>query len=168
MASMRPTGYARATMARTSLRQCAVACALIVGTLAAAWLWRTWQAGEGDPSLTGDPRDYVRASGPLITPHGIAIAAAFSDGPGRISIADAVALRGRPLSEAVARLGAADALLGDSATGATACWWNVVISDLPGDLQPPALHLRLDITASNVQRVACLGAKLVDVTARTE
>jgi hypothetical protein len=123
--------------------------------------WFSWSAGQGDPALTNDQRAYARVTGIIWTSAGMCTAAGFSDGPGRVTVAEVLALVDQGPTAAITLLGEPDARLTDK-TQTVALWWNAVIPDKPDDTQPPAFHLRLDMPSGieRIERVSCLGAKL--------
>lgn len=167
---IRPARYHRsasrprsATLAMANSKLLILAAGLAIAATASALCWRSWLADGGDPALTGDPRAYARATGVLMTPAGMLPAAAFSDGPGRIAVADALALAGTTAVAASTRLGQPDARL-DGKGGAVLLWWNAVAPEAPDQAQPPAFHLRVDVAADGrITRVACLGARLAEI-----
>ncbi len=147
-----------------STKQLLIGTGLGLSLIACVLLWRTWLAGMDDPALTKDPRAYARATGMLVTPAGVCGAGAFSDGPGRVTVTDALALVDNDLTAATALLGKPDRVLTKNDL-TVALWWNAVIPAKPSDTQPPALHLRIDIPAKagRISRVACLGAMLAEI-----
>ena len=148
-----------------SPKQFMIGTGLLGGLLGSAFCWHAWLAGAGDPALGGDPAAYARATGVLMTPAGVVPAAAFSDGPGRIPVAEALALVGGTEAAAVERLGKPDRILGAGGAHPIDLWWNAVVPERPDRAQPPAFHLRLDLSAgggTTVVRIACLGACLAE------
>ncbi|MCK6491581.1 MAG: hypothetical protein L6R48_25305 [Planctomycetes bacterium] len=139
---------------------------LLAAAGASLWLGTAGVRDQRDPALSGDRRAYARATGGIITPAGVAMPVAFSDGPGRVTVADALALAGGGQAAAAARLGTPDLVLGGDQPRPVALWWNAIIPARRDDTQPPALHCRLDLAAApgrpladaRVTRVACVGA----------
>jgi hypothetical protein len=139
---------------------------LLAAAGALLWLGTASVRDQRDPALSGDRRAYARATGGIMTPVGVAPPMAFSDGPGRVAVADALALAGGDHAAAVARLGPPDLVLGGDQPRPVALWWNAIIPAQRDDTQPPALHCRLDLAATagqplaaaRVVRIACVGA----------
>lgn len=149
--------------ARIPVRVLVLGALLLTAGGLSALAWRSWLGSDRDPALGGDPTAYARAGGILMTPAGMLPAAPFSDGPGRLDQAAALALAGGPLAAATGTgLGQPDRILG-TGDRRIALWWNAVVPAGAAAAQPPAFHLRADLAGDRIVRIACLGAKLAEV-----
>lgn len=150
------------------MKKILLATGLVLGLTVSGISWFNWIAGQSDPALAKDQQAYARVTGIIRTTAGMCTAAAFSDGPGRVTVAEALALVDQDPAAATKLLGNPDALLTDK-TLTVALWWNVVIPATSDKTQPPAFHLRLDWPSGSerIERVSCLGAMLA-VTATAQ
>lgn len=149
-----------------STKHLVIGAGLMIGIIASVLGLRLWLRGVSDPALGGNPAAYARATGVLMTPSGIIPVASFGDGPGRISVSAALALVGQTNTACEDCLGKPDRVADAGGAHPIALWWNSVTPEHADPLQPPVFHLRLDLAADGtVVRAACLGSRLVEITA---